>query len=114
MPGGSSCDVFVATVARYSGVDPDFACCHVEGTQIPYLEKSDKWEEIKYSDPRDTSFLRPGDVLTVPGHIKMYVEKDGKAMTAQASYGDHSGELSNGVNLVDSLGRGNYRVWRAK
>jgi len=44
----------------------------------------------------------------------MYVEKDGKAMTAQASYGDHSGELSNGVNLVDSLGRGNYRVWRAK
>lgn len=114
MPGGSSCDVFVATVARYSGVDPDFACCHVESTQIPYLEKSDKWEEIKYSDPRDTSFLRPGDVLTVPGHIKMYVEKDGKAMTAQASYGDHSGELSNGVNLVDSLGRGNYRVWRAK
>ncbi len=114
MPGGSSCDVFVATVARYSGVDPDFACCHVESTQIPYLENSDKWEEITYTDPSDTSFLRPGDVLTVPGHIKMYVEKDGKAMTAQASYGDHSGELSNGVRLVDSLGRGNYRVWRYK
>lgn len=114
MPGGSSCDVFVATVARYSGIDPDFACCHVEGTQIPYLEGSSKWEEIKYSDPSDTSFLRPGDILTVPGHIKMYVEIDGKAMTAQASYGDHSGEMSNGVNLVDSLGRGNYRVWRFK
>lgn len=112
MPGGSSCDVFVATVARYSGVDPDFACCHVQSTQIPYLEKSPKWQEIKYSSPNDTSFLRPGDVLTVPGHIKMYVEKDGKAMSAQASYGDHSGELSNGVRLVDSLGRGNYRVWR--
>lgn len=114
MPGGSSCDVFVSTVARYSGVDPDFACCGVQGTNIPYLEKSPKWEEIKYTNPNDTSFLRPGDVLTVPGHIKMYVEKDGKAMTAQASYGDHSGELSNGVRLVDSIGRGNYRVWRYK
>lgn len=119
MPGGSSCDVFVATVARYSGVDPDFACCNVTNTQIPYLEKSEKWEEITYSDPSDTSFLRPGDILTVGaigsghGHIKMYVEKDGVGLSAQASYGDHSGELSNGINLVDSK-RGNYRVWRFK
>lgn len=119
MPGGSSCDVFVATVARYSGVDPDFACCSVTNKQIPYLESSDKWEEITYSDPSDTSFLRPGDILTVAaigsghGHIKMYVEKDGVGLSAQASYGDHSGELSKGVRLTDSK-RGNYRVWRFK
>ena len=114
MPGGSSCDVFVATVARESGVDPDFACCGVQSSSIPHLEKSDKWEEITYSDPKDTSFLRPGDVLTVPGHIKMYVEKDGKGYIAQASYGNHSGELTERIALVDSLGRGNYRVWRYK
>ena len=114
MPGGSSCDVFVATVARTSGVDPDFACCGVQSSSIPHLERSDKWEEITYSDPKDTSFLRPGDVLTVPGHIKMYVEKDGKGYIAQASYGNHSGELTERISLVDSLGRGNYRVWRFK
>ena len=57
MPGGSSCDVFVATVARESGVDPDFACCGVQSSSIPHLEKSDKWEEITYSDPKDTSFF---------------------------------------------------------
>lgn len=114
MPGGSSCDVFVATVARESGVDPDFACCGVQSSSIPHLEKSDKWEEITYSDPKDTSFLRPGDVLTVPGHIKMYVEKDGKGYVAQASYGNHSGQLTEKILLIDTLGRGNYRVWRYK
>ena len=114
MPGGSSCDVFVATVARDSGVDTDFGCCGVQSSSIPHLERSDKWEEITYADPKDTSFLRPGDVLTVPGHIKMYVEKDGKGYIAQASYGNHSGELTERITLVDSLGRGNYRVWRYK
>ncbi len=114
MPGGSSCDVFVATVARYSGVDTSFGCCGVQSSSIPHLERSDKWEEIKYNDVNDTSFLRPGDVLTVPGHIKMYVEKDGKGYVAQASYGNHSGELTNKILLKDTMGRGNYRVWRFK
>ena len=114
MPGGSSCDVFVATVARYSGVDTNFGCCGVQSNSIPHLERSDKWEEITYTNINDTSFLRPGDVLTVPGHIKMYVEKDGKGYIAQASYGHHSGELTNKILLKDVMGRGNYRVWRYK
>lgn len=117
--GGSSCDYFVATVMRYSGVDPDFACCGTEH-QREYMQKHPElYEEIPNTG--DTSVLRPGDILQVNGvpgvygghgHIKMYVEIDGVGYEAQASYGSHSGELSAKVNLSDP--RGNYRIFRHK
>ncbi len=112
---GASCDAFVATVARYSGVDPNFACCGI-GNQTNYLrgEGSTKWEEITYNDTNDTSFLKPGDILISVGHIKMYIEQDGEGREAQASHGEHSGEISNGVSLYDSYNGSKFWVFRAR
>lgn len=112
---GASCDAFVTTVVRYSGVDPNFYCCGTS-SQLDWLrgEGAAKWEEITYSDTNDTSFLKPGDILILSGHIKMYIEQDGEGREAQASYGDHSGQITNGVSLNDSIGRGKYYVFRAR
>ncbi len=110
---GSSCDAFVTTVYRYSGVDPDFACCGTSG-MLSGLLNNDKYEHVS-PDTTDTSVLKPGDIMLLDGHIKMYVEIDGQGYEAQASYGDHSGQIGNpGVSLVDSLGRGTYQIFRYK
>lgn len=117
--GGSSCDFFVATVMRYSGVDPDFACCGTENQRDYMRAHPELYEEIPNTG--DPSILRPGDILQVDGvpgvygghgHIKLYVEIDGVGHEAQASYNSHSGELSTSVNLSDP--RGNYKIFRHK
>ena len=107
---GASCDAFVATVYRYSGVDPDFMCCGT-GNQISYLQNSDQYELIA-DGSTDTSILEPGDILILNGHIKLYIEHDGEGYEAQASYGDHSAQTTKGVSLIDSIGRGTYMVFR--
>lgn len=117
--GGSSCDFFVATVMRYSGVDPDFACCGTENQRDYMRAHPELYEEIPNTG--DPSILRPGDILQVDGvpgvygghgHIKLYVEIDGVGHEAQASYNSHSGELSTSVNLSDP--RGDYKIFRHK
>lgn len=109
---GSSCDAFVATVYRYSGVDPDFFCCGTGG-QLDWLLKNDDYEHVS-PNTTDTSVLRPGDIMVLKGHIKLYIEIDSKGMEAQASYGDHSGQISETVSLIDSLDRGIYQIFRHK
>ena len=52
---GASCDVFVGTVARASGVDKSFPRGLSE--QIPYLEKSKKWKRVKRKN------RQPGDIV---------------------------------------------------
>ena len=117
--GGSSCDFFVATVMRYSGVDLDFACCGTENQRDYMRAHPELYEEIPNTG--DPSILRPGDILQVDGvpgvygghgHIKLYVEIDGVGHEAQASYNRHSGELSTSVNLSDP--RGDYKIFRHK
>lgn len=117
--GGSSCDFFVATVMRYSGVDPNFACCGTEHQRDYMRAHPELYEEIPNTG--DPSILRPGDILQVDGvpgiygghgHIKLYVEIDGVGHEAQASYNSHSGELSTSVNLSDA--RGDYKIFRHK
>ena len=108
---GSSCDAFVSVVYRYSGVDPEFMCCGTP-SQVYWLRDNDEYEFI--SDSADTSYLQSGDVLIVFGHIKLYIEHDGSPYEAQASYGSYAGRTTDGVNLVDSRGRGNYMIFRKK
>ena len=54
---GASCDVFVGTCVRASGVDPDFPRGLKE--QLPYLMKSLLFKQIEYS----RSKLQPGDIV---------------------------------------------------
>lgn len=88
---GASCDAFVATVFRYSGVDPDFACCGISGhgTTWNYVTNSGKFEEVTNS----ASTLKPGDIRLSEGHIEMYVEVNGVGKIASASYSERTGEI---------------------
>ena len=52
--------------------------------------------------------------MIVFGHIKLYIEHDGSPYEAQASYGSYAGRTTDGVNLVDGRGRGNYMIFRKK
>lgn len=109
---GSSCDAFVTTVYRYSGVDPDFYCCGTS-LQLDWLLNNSKYEHVS-PNTTDTSVLQTGDILILDGHIKLYIEIDGVGHEAQASYGDHSGQITEGVSLIDSIGRGTYQIFRFK
>lgn len=75
---GASCDVFVGTVARASGVDKKFPRGLDE--QIPYLKKSKKWKRVKRNNKK------PGDIVlqkykTGGKHI-MILTGDGKLANA--------------------------------
>ena len=88
---GASCDAFVTTVFRYSGVDPNFACCGVSnhGATWNYVTNSGKFEEV----PNSPASLKPGDIRLSNGHIEMYVEVNGVGKIASASYGGRTGEI---------------------
>ncbi len=88
---GASCDAFVTTVFRYSGVDPNFACCGVSnhGATWSYVTNSGKFEEV----PNNAASLKPGDIRLSNGHIEMYVEVNGVGKIASASYGSRTGEI---------------------
>ena len=57
---GASCDVFVGTVVRASGYDPDFPRGHDE--QFAYLQTSPKWARVSYSGKPEE--LQSGDIIT--------------------------------------------------
>ena len=88
---GASCDAFVTTVFRYSGVDPDFKCCGVshQSATGQYVRTSGKFVEV----PNKAGSLKPGDIRLSEGHIEMYVEVDGVGKIASASHGDRTGEI---------------------
>ena len=88
---GASCDAFVATVFRYSGIDKNFTCCGVSngGATSSYVRNSGKFVEV----PNQQGSLKPGDIRLSSGHIEMYVEQNGVGKIASASHGSRTGEL---------------------
>ena len=80
---GASCDAFVATVYRYSGVDPNFVCCGIsnKGGMYNYILNSGKFVEV----PNRAGSLKPGDIRISSGHVEMYVEVNGVGKIASAS-----------------------------
>lgn len=88
---GASCDAFVATVIRYSGIDKNFVCCGVSngGPTSNYVKNSGKFVEV---ENRQGS-LKPGDIRLSSGHIEIYVEQNGVGKIASASHGSRTGEL---------------------
>jgi hypothetical protein len=114
LPRGASCDLFVATVMRYSGADPEYPCCSTSTKQLPYLESSPKYQEIIHNN--DPSVLQPGDIFITPGHTFLYVIlEDGTAGTASASCNDRTADHGyKGIYFHDSVSSGTryYRVFR--
>lgn len=90
IPVGMSCDNFVGTVVRYSGIDPDFPVWL--GSQKAYLASSDAWEVVSGDD---SSEVRAGDIRIENngGHIIMIAEVDGELKVASASSGDRYGDI---------------------
>ena len=85
---GASCDVFIGTVCRFSGVDAEVPRTLKEIWK--YFEGNpDTWVRVPYTG--DESQLQSGDIFifdpnTTNRHICMYLKIDGKAYCAEASY----------------------------
>lgn len=90
IPVGMSCDNFVGTVVRFSGINPDFPVWL--GNQKTYLASSDMWEQVEVND---SSQAKAGDIRIENngGHILMIVEVDGELKVASASSGDRFGDI---------------------
>ncbi len=90
IPVGKSCDNFVGTVVRYSGIDPNFPIWL--GGQKGYLASSPNWQRVSVSGSEDA---RPGDIRIEndEGHIVMVVEVNGSLKIASASSGQRFGDI---------------------
>lgn len=86
---GADCGIFVATVIRSSGIDPNFTTNWVPD-QLTYLTTHPKkWKEIPNNGK--ISEIKPGDIFIVPSyHIFIYLGgANGKGGNiAQASFND--------------------------
>ena len=108
-PVGASCDIFVSTVIRYSGVDPSFPATGPSVQESYMASHPDKYSRVEASD---VSQLLPGDILVATDngrHIYLYL---GDGMQASASYNDRTGEHFSGVYLSDYGGTRHYHVYR--
>ena len=84
---GASCDVFVGTVLRASGVDPDAPRGLDE--QLPYYKKSGKYTRISYNGDHD--LLQTGDIVIFKRkagntHTCIFIRKNGVEYIAEANY----------------------------
>ena len=114
---GASCDVFVGTVLRTTGIAPDFPRGLSE--QIPYLRNSDKFYDIGYNG--DRSALKPGDIVVIDygtgAHICIIVND--KYHICEANYKDTYGitvKDKGGINwrLQKRSGSQYTKVYRVK
>ncbi|MCQ2546181.1 MAG: peptidoglycan-binding protein [Clostridia bacterium] len=83
---GRSCDVYVGTVVRTSGYDPNFP--RALAKDKTYLPASDKFEKVNVTRAAD---MEPGDLIFYinkgpGGHICVYVEIDDVGYIAEASF----------------------------
>lgn len=107
----TDCGRFVSVVLRSSGVDPNFPPVDTTGSMVPYLNRHpDLYDEIPNTG--DTSVLQSGDILIVPGHIKLVVNINGHLQEVQASLHGHAPETSDRVKLTHSHGA--YQIFRRK
>lgn len=112
---GASCDVYVGTVVRTSGVDKDFP--RGLDQQQPYLDKSDKFKRVLNLTGRDLKEdeLQDGDIITYRyktgrGHICIW--KDGKLKHAHLD--KWYGRTTNQGGRFEIEGKKWIRVYRAK
>jgi len=95
---GADCGVFVATVLRAAGVDPNYPGVGT-AVQMPYLQAHPE----KYQPVTDLATIQPGDILIRTGspfgHTYIYLGDQGPGgyNAASASLDDHSGNLGNEI-----------------
>lgn len=107
----TDCGRFVSVVLHSSGADPNFPPVDTTGSMVPYLNRHrELYDEIPNTG--DTSVLQSGDILIVPGHIKLVVNINGHLQEVQASLYGHAPETSDRVNLTHSHGA--YQIFRRK
>jgi hypothetical protein len=104
----TDCGVFVSTVMRSSGADPNFPL-RGTGMMQSYLRGSEKYETFSPSSVGD---LQSGDILFLNGHIFIYTGErhsgtDGSSQGASLSTRPPSGHIT---YLSDA--RGGYEVAR--
>ena len=112
---GASCDVFVGTVVRVAGVDPDYPR-GLDGVISHCSKHPEIWEDL---DNKSEENLMPGDIIyqewSSGGHTCVYLG-DGKV--AQAHYvaqGGTYGEIDTYKNSVQSASKcSKYHVYRSK
>jgi len=108
--GGADCSVFVTTVMRLSGADPNYQQAPTTG-QMKYVESHpEKYEHIP--NITSDSQLQAGDILINSGHTWIYVgpQKDGNTR-ADASHGERM-PMRQTPYFKDA--RGNYNAYRLK
>ena len=88
---GKSCDAFVVTVLRYSGVDKDVPCCGAANVRDYLASHPEKYTEVTNSE----STLQGGDIRASSGHVEMVVEVNGEKKIASASHCNRTGEVGN-------------------
>ena len=110
-PNGASCDIFVSTVMKHSGVDVDFPNYGPTSQGNHMLNHPDEYEEIP--NLGDASNLQPGDIFVAfDEHILIYMGiEDGKWMQASASFNGRTGEYFSYEEYVHSSGVP-YRIFR--
>ena len=108
---GASCDVFVGTVVRTSGVDPKYP--RALNKQAEYLKKSEKFQEVKASSVQD---LQDGDIIIYGrpngnGHTCIYAGGKIREASLKHWYGVTTNTAKARLNKT---GKAWIRVYRAK
>lgn len=120
-PNGADCGVFIATVLRSSGADPDMTI----GTSAMMDRMKTNTDLYERINATDTGGLKPGDIFVVNqgtgegalGHIMMYVGNeatDGGKDNASASCSERGADRGGNIFFEDTRGRGTYEIYRKK
>lgn len=108
---GASCDVFIGTCVRSSGVDSKYP--RGLSSQVKYLAKSEKFEQVKNPSVKD---LVDGDIIIYArpngnGHTCMFVDGKIKEASLKHWYGITTNTAS---SRLSSKGKRWVKVYRAK
>lgn len=105
---GASCDAFVATVLRYSGVDPDIVCCGAANMLNYFANHPEKYEEIPNTG--SSADLRSGDIRVKSSHVEMYIiDENGNGRIASASHADRTADYARSFYPDPA-----YRIFRVR
>lgn len=108
---GASCDVFVGTCVRASGIDKKFP--RGLGSQAKYLPKSDKFKKVNVDKVKD---LQDGDIIIYSrpnknGHICLFVDGKIKEASLKHFYGKTTDTAK---DRISKTGKKWVKVYRAK
>lgn len=106
---GKSCDMFVATVLKSSGVDKNVPFGPVSNQQKYFAQHPEIYTPVE-GDPADESIYQPGDIRIRDGHVEIYGQRDGKGYILSASNCDRYAGYS---SFFVEKGY-NYKIYRTQ